>query len=76
MSPLASAAGGWGQIKGWPDKKDPGFQKMQQLVEKCIIRSPTENINGWEPTFEQGGGEPWVVEEQQKYLKWINATSK
>ena len=76
MAPLALAAGGWGQIKGWPDKNDPGFQKMQQLVEKCIIRSPTENTNGWEPTFEQGGGEKWVVEEQQKYLKQINAKSK
>jgi hypothetical protein len=73
MAPLASAAGGWGQIKGWPDKNDPGFQKMQQLVEKCIVRSPNENTNGWEPTFEQGGGEPWIVEEQQKYLKQINA---
>jgi hypothetical protein len=73
MAPLASAAGGWGQIKGWPDKNDPGFLKMQQLVEKCIIRSPTENTNGWEPTIEQGGGESWVVEEQQKYLKQINA---
>jgi hypothetical protein len=49
---------------------------MQQLVEKCIIRSPTENTNGWEPTFEQGGGESWVVEEQKKYLKQINAKSK
>jgi hypothetical protein len=76
MAPLASAAGGWGQIKGWADKNDPGFQKMQQLVEKCIIRSPTENTNGWEPTFEQGGGEKWVVEEQQKYLMQINAKTK
>ena len=76
MAPLASAGGGWGQIKGWPDKNDPGFLKMQQLVEKCIIHSPTENTNGWEPTIEQGGGEQWVVEEQQKYLKWINAKSK
>jgi hypothetical protein len=76
MAPLAKAAGGWGQIKGWPDKNDPGFQKMQQLVEKCIIHSPTENINGWEPTLDQGGGEPWIVEEQQKYLKAINAKPK
>ena len=76
MAPLAIAAGGWGQIKGWPDKNDPGFQKMQQLVEKCIVRSPTENTNGWEPTLEQGGGEKWVVEEQQKYLKQINAEQK
>jgi hypothetical protein len=76
MAPLSSAAGGWGQIKGWVDKNDPSFLKMQQLVEKCIIHSPTENTNGWEPTIEQGGGEQWVVEEQQKYLKWINAKSK
>ena len=39
-------------LRGWRDKNDPGFQKMQQLVEK------------------------WVVEEQQKCLKWINAKPK
>jgi hypothetical protein len=73
MAPLASAAGGWGQIKGWADKDDSGYRKMAKLVEKCIIHSPTENTNGWEPTFEQGGGEKWVADEQQKYLKRINA---
>ena len=68
QAPLALDAGGWGQIPAWKSKQDPAFQKMAQLVDKCIVRKPNENINGWEPTLEQGGGENWIMQEQKAFL--------
>jgi len=72
MAPLAKAAGGWEQTaKCWTGKDDPSYKKMMELVAACIIRSPNENTNGWEPTFEQGGGEDWVKKEREKYIRKV-----
>lgn len=77
MAPLAKSAGGWGQVQPeWKSKSDPAFKKMQELVEKCIVRKPNENTNGWEPTFEQGGGEQWVMDERNKYLQKVASRQK
>jgi hypothetical protein len=76
MMPLAASAGGWGQIPGYQDRKDAKYVKMQQLVDKCIVRAPNENTNGWQPTPEQGGSEKWVLEEQQRFLQRLAATTK
>ena len=67
MMPLAVSAGGWGQVTKWQSKDDPGYKKMAQLVDKCIIRRPDENTRGWKPTIEAGGSEKWVLEERKKF---------
>jgi hypothetical protein len=66
MGPLSAKAGGWGQITGYASKTDPKFKKMAALVDKCIVRKPNENTNGWQPKLEAGGGETWVMEERAK----------
>ena len=77
MAPLAKAAGGWGQVQpGWKSKEDPGFKKMQELVASCIVRKPNENTNGWTPTFEQGAGEQWVLDDRNKYHAKIAGVRK
>jgi hypothetical protein len=74
MAPLAKAGGGWGQLEGgWRSRDDEGYRKMAALVDKCIIRSPRENRNGWEPTHEMGGGEDWVMKERKSYLERVRA---
>ena len=67
--PLATAAGGWGQLPAWKNKDDPEFRKMAGLVEKCIIRHPNENDNGWRPTLAQGGGIDWVIKDRENYSR-------
>ena len=69
MMPLATAAGGWGQLPAWKNKDDPEFRKMAGLVEKCIIRHPNENDNGWRPTLAQGGGIDWVIKDRENYSR-------
>lgn len=71
MMPLATAAGGWGQIQAWKSKDDPNFKKMAGLVAQCIERQPNENDNGWEPTPAQGGGIDWVVKDRENYRRRI-----
>ncbi|MBT3201761.1 MAG: hypothetical protein HN350_17815, partial [Phycisphaerales bacterium] len=66
-APLAVKAGGWGQLSGYASKDDPKYKKMAGLVEKCIVRKPNENTNGWQPTLNAGGGETWVMEERAKF---------
>lgn len=68
MAPLSAEAGGWGQVKGWKTREDPGFKKMEALVAKSIIKRDRENRNGWEPDLECGAGEGWVMKEREKYL--------
>jgi len=68
MAPLATEAGGWGQIPAWNDRNDPAYKKMAKLVDACIIRRPNENKNGWQPTLECGGGEPWIIDARDKYM--------
>jgi len=76
MAPLSEDAGGWGQIRpGWKSKDDPVFKKMQALVDKCIIRKPTENTNGWKPTLAQGAGEQFVLKERDAYRKTIGTVA-
>lgn len=65
MAPLPVAAGGWGQIRGYADRHDPGFARMVILVEACIIRRPNENIRGWEPSRDMGAGDEWFVESRR-----------
>ena len=62
--PLATKAGGWGQLPGYTSKVDPKYKKMLGLVEKCLIISEKENRNGWQPTLKAGGGEDWVMKER------------
>jgi len=69
MMPLATAAGGWGQIQAWKSKNDPGFKHLAGLVERCIERQPNENDNGWEPTPAQGGGIDWVIKDRENYSR-------
>jgi len=69
MAPLASYAGGWGQIPGYNSKNDPKYKKMADLVDKCIVRNRNENTRGWQPTLETGGGEKWVIEDRTKLIE-------
>ncbi len=47
-SPLATAAGGWGQITrhGWQSTNDPGYERMRILVEQSIKPLATHDIDG------------------------------
>ena len=58
MAPLAAEAGGWGQIKGFSSKQDPKFKRMVELVDRCAVRRPNENVHGWQPVLECGGRSP------------------
>ena len=75
MAPLATKAGGWGQIPGYASRDDPKYKKMTALVDKCIIRSPNENKRGWQPTLEAGGGEKWVIDERTKLVSSLKGSS-
>ncbi len=46
--PLATAAGGWGQISrhGWQSTNDPGYERMRQLVEQSIQPLATHDVDG------------------------------
>ena len=72
QAPLALNAGGWGQIPAWKSRDDAAYRRMEQLVEACIVRTPNENRNGWEPTLEQGAGENWIEDEQKAFLQRIS----
>lgn len=77
MAPLSLAAGGWGQMpNGWKTKDDPGYKKMAELVNKCIVKNPNENDNGWEPAFNQGGGEDWIVKDRTDFLQRLKLQKK
>jgi len=69
MAPLATNAGGWGQIDKFKSKNDENYKKLVELVDACIIRHENENIHGWQPTPECGGGDSWVMEARAAYLK-------
>lgn len=68
MAPLAAEAGGWGQINGFTSKQDPKFKKLLELVDQCIVRHPNENVHGWQPLLECGGGVPWVIKARKNHL--------
>ncbi|MDP6044748.1 MAG: hypothetical protein QGG25_03990, partial [Phycisphaerae bacterium] len=74
-APLATKAGGWGQMSGYTSKSDPKYKKMLALVDKCIVRKSNENKRGWQPTLEAGGGERWVMEERAKFISRIKGTA-
>ena len=71
MMPLATAAGGWGQLQLWKSKDDLDYKRMAALVEKCIIRRPNENDNGWRPNLAQGGGIDWVIKDRESYSRHL-----
>ena len=75
MAPLATKAGGWGQIPGYTSRDDPKYKKMAALVDKCIIRNANENTRGWQPTLEAGGGEKWVMESRAKLISSLKGSS-
>ena len=75
MAPLATKAGGWGQLPGYASRDDPKYKKTAALVNKCIIRSPTENLQGWQPTLQAGGGEKWVMESRAKLVSSLKGSS-
>ena len=76
MAPLATKAGGWGQIPGYASKSDPKYKKMAALVDKCIVRNNNENTRGWQPTLEAGGGERWVIESRAKLISGLKGSSE
>jgi hypothetical protein len=45
-APLAVSAGGWGQLKGWSDTDDAGYQKMLALVQASLIPLAWQDVNG------------------------------
>jgi len=75
MAPLATKAGGWGQIRGYASRSDPKYKKMAALVDKCIIRNKNENKRGWQPTLQAGGGERWVIESRAKLISSLKGSS-
>jgi hypothetical protein len=75
MAPLATKAGGWGQLPGYASKSDPKYKKMAGLVDKCIIRKSNENKRGWRPTLEAGGGEKWVMEDRTKFINSVKGAA-
>jgi len=75
MAPLAAEAGGWGQINGFSSKQDPKFKRMIELVDRCIVRRPNENVHGWQPVLECGGGVPWVIEARKNHLANVRGIS-
>ncbi len=73
MMPLPVVEGGWGQMKGYKDRTDPAYKKMAELVESCIKHRSHENTKGWDPTWEMGAAERWVVDARTRYLsQWTN----
>jgi hypothetical protein len=69
MAPLAAKAGGWEQIEpAWASVDDPGYAKMAALVDSCILKSLSENTNGWKPSLQQGAGEKWVIEARKAFV--------
>ncbi len=68
---LPAQKGGWGQVKAFKDRSDPGYLRMAELVEGCIERKPNENTNGWEPTLDQGAAESWVLEARTQYINGL-----
>jgi hypothetical protein len=75
MAPLARAAGGWGQVTRWKSKNDPGYRKMAELVEKCIVRKKNENDRGWDPTLAMGAGEGWVMDVRKRFMQELGITA-
>jgi hypothetical protein len=71
MAPLAEKAGGWGQLKKWESKTEPGFKKMEALVMQSFIRPANENDQGWLPSADQGAAEPWVAQDRAAYKRYI-----
>ena len=68
MAPLATGAGGWGQMKPkWKSKKDAGYLKMLTMVKQCIVPVQNENTAGWRPSLAQGAGEKWVIDARKAY---------
>ena len=45
--PLATSAGGWGQIDKWASKDAPGYKKMAALVAKSIPPFKRRDYNVW-----------------------------
>jgi len=68
LAPLSEKDGGWGQVKGYANKNDAKFKKMQELVEAAIVRRPEENTRGWFPTHDTGGAVKNLVEERRKFF--------
>jgi len=75
LAPLTKKAGGWGQINGWSDLKDPARLKMKKLVESCIIpiRFPD---TPWGASVEGRCGCAWVYDAEAEYKKKIAKKQK
>ncbi len=44
--PLATSAGGWGQVRGWTNTNDPNYQEMARLVDAAVQRHDAHDIGG------------------------------
>ena len=69
MLSLSVADGGWAKKGIFKGKGDRRFKKLSELVEDCIIKVANENINGWYPTVECGGGENKFIKERKRFIK-------
>ena len=65
----------FGFVNGFTSKQDPKFKKLVELVDRCIVRRPNENVHGWLPPLECGGGVPWVIEARKNHLAKVRGIS-
>jgi len=47
--PLADSAGGWGQVKKWSSKNDPGYKKLAALIDEALPPLKKRDIHTWRP---------------------------
>jgi len=78
LAPLATQAGGWGQIDGgWKSTDDPGYRKMLELVGACIAQPKWQDVAGT-CGHPQGCrcGCCWVREYNAEYRKQVTMQAK
>ena len=46
MAPLSTDAGGWGQVKGWKNKEEAGYERMRALTMDAIVFLKCQDIAG------------------------------
>jgi len=70
-TPLAVAAGGWGQISGeWNSTRDPGYRKMLAFAEKVFRPSKHRDVAGTCGRDENCKcGNCWIRSERIRYAK-------
>jgi len=52
--PLATSAGGWGQVKKWASKDDAGYKKLADLIDKSLPPVNKRDIHIWRKLNQPG----------------------